>query len=202
MTLIALTGGIGSGKSTVLAMFAELGAHVFDADQFAKQAVAPESPGLARVIEAFGSEYLTAAGELDRAKLGSLVFGSEDAKKQLEKILHPEVQRLSQAAFKRVFAADPHATVVYEIPLLVETGQHEGKWDRIVTLTAPLATRLERLETQRGIDNKTALARIANQASDEERAAVADHVIDTACDLDTLRERVAEVLKDCRAEVA
>lgn len=179
MTLIGLTGGIASGKSTIGARLAELGAVRIDADQLARDAVAPRSPGLARVSERFGDAVLQADGSLDRAALGALVFSDAAKLADLNAIVHPEVRRLADARIGAARAEDPDAVIVYEIPLLVEADRG-GDWDLIVVADAPVEQRIARMVSLRGMTEVDARRRVANQASDAERRAVADVVIDTS----------------------
>lgn len=197
MTLIALTGGIASGKSTIRTRFAELGAVVIDADQLAREAVNPGTPGLTAITETFGSEMLDAAsGELNRAALGARVFGDPEALAKLNGIVHPEVRRIAAGRIAAARAADPRAVIVYEIPLLVESGHglsRDGmpqQWDVIVVADAPAEVRRKRLRELRGLTEEEAQRRIASQATDEERRAVADVIIDTAQSLDSTRAQV------------
>lgn len=189
MTLIGLTGGIASGKSTVAARLAELGAVVVDADQLAREAVAKGSPGLAKVVAAFGPRVLTDEGDLNRTVLGQIVFADDEARERLNAIVHPEVFLLSRARFANAFAADPEAVVVYDVPLLVEAGPGHA-WDMVVVAHAPAAVRRERLISLREMSAEEADRRIAAQATDEERLAIADVVIDTS---DTLEYTLAQV---------
>ena len=179
MTLIGLTGGIASGKSTIGARLAELGAVRFDADQLARDAVAPGSPGLARVSERFGDAVLQADGSLDRAALGAIVFSDAAKLADLNAIVHPEVRRLADERISAARAEDPDVVIVYEIPLLVEADRG-GDWDLIVVADAPVEQRIARMVTLRGMTEADARRRVANQASDAERRAVADVVIDTS----------------------
>ncbi len=180
MTLIGLTGGIAAGKSTIGRRLAELGAIRIDADQLARDAVAVASPGLARVAEAFGADrVIRSDGSLDRAALGAIVFADAEALARLNGIVHPEVQRLFAEAQAAALAADPDAVVVYEIPLLVEAAR-ELPFDLVVVAEAPSEVRVARMVELRGMSEADARGRIANQASDAERRAVADVVIDTA----------------------
>lgn len=179
MTLIGLTGGIASGKSTIGARFAELGAVRIDADQLARDAVAPGSPGLARVSERFGEAVLQADGSLDRAALGAQVFSDAAKLADLNAIVHPEVRRLADERISAARAEDPDAVIVYEIPLLVEADRG-GDWDLIVVADAPVEQRVARMVSLRGMTEADARRRVANQASDAERRAVADVVIDTS----------------------
>ncbi|UBQ01161.1 dephospho-CoA kinase [Curtobacterium sp. TXMA1] len=189
MRIIGLTGGIAAGKSTVSRRWAEHGAVVVDADQLARQAVAPGSPGLARVAERFGTGVLAPDGSLDRPALGSIVFADAAARKDLEAITHPEVWRLAQQAFDRAEAADPGAVVVYDVPLLAEARDSRPiRFDAVVVVDAPAAQRVERLVAHRGLPRDEAERRVAAQASDAERLALADHVVDATGSLaDTLR---------------
>ncbi|WP_336650838.1 MULTISPECIES: dephospho-CoA kinase [unclassified Leucobacter] len=181
MTVIALTGGIASGKSTIGRRLAELGAVRIDADELAREAVAPGSPGLTRVVQRFGSDMIGANGELDRAALGAVVFSDPAALAELNAIVHPEVRRIAADRIAAAEAANPDAVVVYEIPLLVETGSaRDGDWDLVLVADAPAEQRIERMVELRGMAAAEARARIAHQASDSERLAVADAVIDTS----------------------
>lgn len=180
MTVIALTGGIASGKSTIGRRFEQLGAVRIDADQLARDAVAPETPGLARVVERFGAErVLSADGALDRAALGAIVFRDPEALQALNRIVHPEVARLYAEAVTAARAADPTGVIVYEIPLLVETAR-ELEYDLAVVAEAPIEQRVARMVELRGMAESDARSRIAQQASDSARRAIADVVIDTS----------------------
>lgn len=179
MTLIGLTGGIASGKSMIGARLAERGATRIDADQLARDAVDAGSPGLARIRDRFGATVLNEDGSLDRAALGALVFSDPAALAELNGIVHPEVRRLAAEHIARARAADSDAVIVYEIPLLVETGR-DDEWDLIVVADAPVEQRVARMLELRGMSEEDARRRIANQASDEERRAIADVIIDTS----------------------
>jgi dephospho-CoA kinase len=170
---IGLTGGIGSGKTTVAALLAEHGAIVIDSDVLAREVVAPGSPGLEAVVEAFGPGVLTSAGELDRAAMGRLAFADRTARTRLEAIIHPLVRR---RAADIESAAPEHAVVVHDIPLLVETGQ-AGSFDIVVVVDTPVRLQIDRLTRERGMTPEEARSRIGAQASRDERLAVADHVI-------------------------
>lgn len=184
MQLIALTGGIAAGKSTVGRRLAELGALRIDADQLARDAVAPGSPGLAQVVARFGDGLLAADGSLNRAALGERVFANPDELAALNAIVHPEVRRLADEAIQAAIRTAPDGVVVYEIPLLVESGAKPGEggldWDTVVVADAPVETRVARMVELRGMTEAEARSRIANQASDEDRRAIADVLIDTS----------------------
>ncbi|WP_089404906.1 dephospho-CoA kinase [Geodermatophilus saharensis] len=175
MLRIGLTGGIGSGKSTVAALLAARGALVVDSDAIAREVVEPGTPGLAAVVDAFGPQVLTAGGALDRAALASIVFGDPQARARLDGIVHPLVRARAQ---ELVAAAPPDAVVVQDVPLLVETGQ-AGRFDLVLVVETDLQTRLARL-VRRGLSEDDARARIAAQATDEQRRAVADVVLDNS----------------------
>ncbi|MGO4681591.1 dephospho-CoA kinase [Microbacterium sp. 2MCAF23] len=188
MPLIALTGGIASGKSTIAARLAEHGAVVIDADRIVRDVQAPGSPVLARIAAEFGAEMIQPDGALDRARLGARVFGDAEALGRLNAIVHPAVKAESQRRFAAALAADPAAVVVYDVPLLVEA-RVDDPWDLIVVADAPASVREDRLVTERGLDRDEARKRIASQVSDERRREIADVLVDTASSLaDTLRQ--------------
>jgi dephospho-CoA kinase len=171
---VVLAGGVGSGKSTVGRMLADRGAVVIDADAIAREVVEPGTPGLAAVVERFGSGVLQADGSLDRAGLASVVFADADALAALNAITHPLVQARSSELFA---AVPPDRICVYEVPLLVEGGPvRTGEFDLVVVVETPMPLRLARL-AERGLAPDQARARIAAQASDEQRRAVADEVL-------------------------
>jgi dephospho-CoA kinase len=174
---VGLTGGIGSGKSTVAVRLAELGAVVIDSDRLAREVVAVGTPGLARVVERFGADVLAPDGSLDRPRLGRLVFSDPAALADLNAIVHPLVRARSEALTAEA-AAGGAAAVVHDVPLLVENKLAAG-YDAVIVVEAPLELRLQRL-AGRGLDSETARARIAAQASDEERRVVADVVLDNS----------------------
>ena len=188
MPLIALTGGIASGKSTIAARLAEHGAVVIDADRIVRDVQAPGSPVLARLATEFGAEMIQPDGALDRARLGARVFGDAEALGRLNAIVHPAVKQESQRRFAAALAVDPAAVVVYDVPLLVEA-RVDDPWDLIVVADAPAAVREERLVHGRGLDRAEAQKRIASQVPDDRRREIADVLIDTAGSLeDTLRQ--------------
>ena len=179
MQLIGLTGGIASGKSTIARRLAEHGAVHLDADQLARDVVAPGTPALARIAERFGAAVISTEGALDRAALGALVFSDSGALADLEAIVHPAVQDLTRRLIAQAGERDPEAVVVYDVPLLVEAAV-DHPWDLVVVADAPAELRVERLIKLRGMSEDDARARVRNQASDEQRRAIADVVIDTS----------------------
>jgi dephospho-CoA kinase len=187
--LIALTGGIGSGKSTVARRWVELGATEIDADVLAREVVAPGSTGLALVAKQFGSEVLAADGTLDRAALAKIAFSSEENRKLLESILHPLIQQL---ALEKVEGLS--GVIVYTIPLFVESNS-KLKFDKVVTISCDEAVRVKRLVESRGMSEREAISRISAQASDAQREAVSDIVIDSNCTMAELVSRADSVFE-------
>ena len=178
MYLIGLTGGIAAGKSTIARRLADHGAVILDADHIAREVVEPGTPALEKIARVFGTGTLRADGSLDRAALGGNVFRDPEALKKLNAIVHPAVRERTAALIAETAAADPDAIVVYDVPLLVEAAV-ENPFDLIVVAHAPAETRVERLVTLRGMREPDARARVAAQADDDERLAVADVVIST-----------------------
>lgn len=188
MPLIALTGGIASGKSTIARRLAELGAVIVDADQIVRDVQAPGSAVLARIEEVFGVDVIAEDGSLDRAALGAKVFADPAQLAQLNAIVHPAVRAESQRRFEAVASADPETVVVYDVPLLVEA-RVDDPWDLIVVAHAPADERRRRLVDLRGMAEQAAQERIDAQVSDDRRLAVADEIIDTSGSLEeTMRQ--------------
>lgn len=188
MKLIALSGGIASGKSTIARRLASHGAVHIDADHLAREAVEPESAALRRIEESFGSEVIANDGSLDRAALGRLVFDDPQALAALNSIVHPEVRKLAQQRLDAAEEADPEAVVVYDVPLLIEAGV-QLPWDLIVIAEAPAEVRAQRMVRLRGMTDEEAKQRIATQATDEARREIADVIIDTSgSEADTLKQ--------------
>ncbi|MEY4994522.1 MAG: hypothetical protein RLZ65_371 [Actinomycetota bacterium] len=187
--LIALTGGIGSGKSTVAKRLVELGATEIDADVLAREVVAPGTEGLQAVLDEFGADLLV-DGQLDRASLGKRAFASQESRKNLEGILHPRIQQLAKTKMSGI-----QGFIVYTIPLLVEVGDRLG-FEKVVTVSCPESVRLDRLIRLRGMTLEDAKARIASQASDAQREAIADYVINSDCSLDELQTQVDSLYQE------
>ena len=187
MLLVALTGGIGSGKSLAGEYLAALGAIVVDSDQLARAVVERGTPAFDEIVERFGDEILK-DGNLDRSNLGELVFSNPAARAELEAITHP---RIREALDEIVASCDPEDVIVNQIPLLVETGGKD-RFDYIISITAPLELRRERC-IARGMKSYEFEKRVAAQASDEERTAISNHVIDNAGDADALLRAIEEL---------
>jgi dephospho-CoA kinase len=196
MLLVGLTGGIGTGKSTVARMLEKRGAVVFDADVLARQAVAPGTPGFDQVIERFGPNVLAPGGGLDREALASIVFSDPAARRDLEGIVHPEVRRMFAEGCEEY--RDSDRVVVFSAPLLVETGMHTA-FDLLIVVSAPVATQIERLMRDRGMAERDVRARIAAQLPLEAKAEVADILVDNEGTLENLEGRVDRVWRDLDA---
>lgn len=194
MLRVGLTGGIASGKTAVSDLLAEHGAVIIDADVLAREVVEPGTPGLAAVVQRFGPAVLTEDGRLDRPALGQIVFADEAARRDLEAIIHPAV-RARAAAVEAAAAAD--AVVVHVIPLLVETGQHED-FDVLVVVDVEPGLQLKRLQQRNGLDPTAAQARVAAQASRQERLQVAHVVLDNSATQAELAQQVDRLWHDLR----
>ncbi|QAY62517.1 dephospho-CoA kinase [Xylanimonas allomyrinae] len=201
MLRIGLTGGIAAGKSVASRRLAQLGAVVVDYDQLAREAVEPGSAGLEQVREVFGPGVIAADGTLDRAALGARVFGDDEARRALERIVHPAVRRLAAEREAAAAARDPRAVVVHDIPLLVETGQAD-RFAVVVVVDAPAPLRIARLVSRRGHDEEAARARVAAQATDEERVAAADVLLDGTGSEENLRAQVDALWDRVAADAA
>jgi dephospho-CoA kinase len=189
---IGLSGGIGAGKSAVSARLAELGAVVVDADRLAREVVAPGTPGLAAVVDAFGADLVLPDGTLDRPALGRRVFADEEVRRRLEGIVHPLV---GQRTGELIAAAPADAVVVHDVPLLVEK-RMGAAYHLVVLVDAPVETRLARLAELRGMPVEDARARIGAQADHETRRAAADVWLDNSGDLATLAGQVDRLWRD------
>jgi dephospho-CoA kinase len=190
---VGLTGGIASGKSTVSQILRELGAVVIDGDALAREVVAKGTPGLAQVVAEFGQGMLGPDGELDRPRMGELVFSDEGARRRLEAIVHPLV-------FERIVALEENAAegavVVHDIPLLAESGR-AGTFDAVIVVDAPPEQQVER-GVARGMAEADVRGRMASQASREERLAVATHIVENTGTVEELRARVTELYDELR----
>ncbi|HRY10018.1 MAG: dephospho-CoA kinase [Actinobacteria bacterium] len=185
MRRVGLTGGIGSGKSTVAQLFSELGAYVVDADRVAREVVAPGSDGLRALVAEFGPGICAPDGSLDRAAMAEVVFADESARARLNAITHP---RIAARTAELMAALPDDAVVIHDVPLLAELGL-QGAYDLVVVVDAPDDVRITRL-IDRGLSESDARARIAAQAGREQRLAIADVVIDNSGDLVSLTQQV------------
>ncbi|TFB91991.1 dephospho-CoA kinase [Cryobacterium luteum] len=203
MYLIGLTGGIASGKSTVAKMLADLGAVIIDADQLAREVVQPGTPGLAAIAAEFGGDILLADGTLNRPALGAIIFSDPIRRTLLNNITHPAVRQLSRDQIAAAAAADPSAIVVYDVPLLAEAvAGGLVSFDLVVVVQADADTRIQRMMELRGLTRAEATHRITAQASDAERLALADVVIDNTGTVDATLAQVNALWERVRSAEA
>jgi dephospho-CoA kinase len=189
---VGLTGGIGAGKSEAAKRLAQNGAIIIDADKLAREVVAPGTGGLAEIIQAFGTDVLTADGTLDRPALGAKIFGDDEARKRLERIIHPRVRARTA---ELTHAAPPDAIVVNDVPLLIETGL-QSSYHLVLVIDANQDQRIRRLVETRGMTEEQAAARIAAQATDEQRRRAADVLIDNNGDVGRLRRQIDVLVRE------
>lgn len=194
MYLIGLTGGIASGKSVVGKRLAELGAVLIDADVLAREVVEPGTEGLAQIATEFGPSVIAADGSLDRPALGAIIFADADKRAALNAITHPAVWRRAVELIDAAKAIDPRAVVVYDVPLLVEaSADRPMTFDLIVVVQAEAQTRISRMVELRGMSREEATHRLNSQATDAERLAIADVVIDSNGSLERTLEQADEL---------
>jgi dephospho-CoA kinase len=191
---VGLTGGIGAGKSEVSSRLATQGAVVIDADEVAREVVAPGTPGLAQVTAAFGPQVLSQDGSLDRTRLGEIVFADPGLRARLNAIVHPLVAARMREIEQQ---AGPGALIVHDVPLITENDL-TGDYDIVVVVDVAPRTQLERLVKQRGLTREQASARIAAQATREQRLAVAGIVIDNSGSLAELDRQAGELWAELR----
>ncbi len=194
MLIVGLTGGMGVGKSTVGGLLSELGAEVIDVDALGRKILEPGGLAVSAVVERFGPTVSETDGSINRAALAEIVFGNAEQLTALEEISHPAINEMLDQTVDSLGISD--AIVVYDMAVLVESRlgyDTKHPYEVVVVVEAPMADRLERLQQQRGIEPKDALARIESQASDEERRAVAQFLIANGGDLDALSDATAEL---------
>ena len=192
MLLIGLTGGIGSGKSTVAAMLRDQGIRVVDADQIAREVVEPGQPALAEIVEVFGQDILNDDGTLNRQELANRAFATEEATNALNTITHPRIEQETQRQFD-LAAAEKENFLVYDMPLLVERGLHE-EMDMVIVVHTDIEERVRRLVEHRGLDEDDVRRRMSHQVDDVTRLASADVLIDNNGSVDHLRKQVVDFL--------
>jgi dephospho-CoA kinase len=196
MVLVGLTGGIGSGKSTVARSLERRGAVVFDADVLAREAIAPRTPGFQRVVERFGRNVVASDGSIDREALAAIVFADVGVRRDLEAIVHPEVLRMFADAAAEY--RDTDRVVVLSAPLLVETGMHAA-FDMVIVVTASPEAQVERLVRERGMSPEAVRSRMAAQLPLEAKAEAADILIDNEGTIGELEAQVDRVWRDLEA---
>ena len=199
MLLVGLTGGIGSGKTTVARMLEARGAVVFDADLLARDAIAAGTPGRERVLERFGPNVLAPGGDIDRDAIAAVVFADPAARRDLEAIVHPEIRRLFAEGAEAYEGSD--AVVVFSAPLLVETGMHTA-FEVLVVVSAPTEAQVDRLLRGRGMSESAIRQRIDAQLPLEEKAAVADVLIDNEGTFEELEGQIDRVWTELRSRAA
>jgi dephospho-CoA kinase len=192
--LVGLTGGIATGKSTVSAMFAHLGAKVVDADLLAREVVMPGQPAHGQIVDEFGAEVLQADGQLDRKRLGAIVFADAAKRRRLEQITHPAIRARQQRILSVYEEEAFEGVVIWDVALLIETGGVKGM-DKVVVVAADPATELARLMARDGLSEDEASRRIASQMPVAEKAKLADYVIDNAGARAETERRVREVYR-------
>lgn len=184
--LIGLTGGIGSGKTTVANLFVDLGAGIVDTDEIAKALTAPGAPAVAEIGEHFGAEYVTPEGALDRGRMRKLVFGNDQARRELESMLHPRI-RLET---RRMIAETAAPYVIVVVPLLLETRSYDGLVHRILVVDCAPETQVERVMRRSGLSREDVLSIMATQLPRDERLRNADDIVDNDGDLSALRPQI------------
>jgi len=197
MLRVGLTGSIAVGKSFVLAVLAELGCHVIDADTIAREVVAPGTPGLNAVVNAFGKEVLKENGSLDRAKLGEIVFGDEAKRLQLNSILHPFIIAAQDARLRDWELQDPNCTAVVDAALMIESGGYR-RFDKLIVVHCRPEVQLERLMRRNKLSRAAGEQRIATQMPQEEKKRYADYLIDTSGEFAETRRQTEEIYRALR----
>ena len=197
MLRVGLTGSIAVGKSFVAGVFAELGCHVVDADQTAREVVAPNSPGLRAVVTAFGSEFLHGDGTLDRAKLGALVFSEPAKRLTLNSILHPHIIAEQDKLLRLWEAQDPDGIGIVDASLMIESGGSK-RFDKLIVVHCDDEVQIARLMARNGLTQAQAEERVAAQMSQEEKKAFADYLIDTSDGFESARKRTEEVFAELK----
>lgn len=192
---IALTGGIGSGKSEVARLLASFGAVVIDSDLLSREVVEPGTSGLAQIVAAFGPQMLQPDGALNRQALGVRVFSDAASRAKLNRIVHPEIRELAGIREAAVRTSDPSAIVVHDIPLLYETGKYD-QFDAVIAVQADEEVRSQRLAANRGMTPEQIRSRMAAQATDDQRASIATHVVVNEGTIAALHEQVRDVWRE------
>ena len=197
MILVGLTGGVATGKSTVAKMFKRCGAVVIDADQLAHDVVKPGKPAWLEIVKTFGRAVLNPDRTLNRRELGAVVFGNRTKLRQLEQIIHPRVAREQARLTKQAARKDPHAVVIYDVPLLFEAGI-DKRVDHTIVVTANQETQIARLKKRNGLSRAEAIRRIRSQMPLAKKIQRADHVLNGTLSRPSLRQQVSLLLKYLR----
>jgi len=197
MLRVGLTGSIAVGKSYVASVFAELGCHVLDADETAREVVLPGSPGLTAVANAFGEEVLNPDGTLNRQQLGALVFADEEKRQQLNYLLHPFIIARQDEILREWESADPDGIGIVDAALMIESGGYK-RFDKLIVVHCRPEVQLERLMLRNGLTREEAQRRINSQMPQEEKQKFADYLIDTSDGYELARARTLDVYKQLR----
>ena len=197
MILVGLTGGVATGKSTVAKIFKRCGAVVIDADELARRVVEPGKPAWRDIVKLFEKTVFNPDRSLDRQALGSIVFRNRAKLRQLEHIIHPRVAREQQQLVRRVAKRNPHAVVIYEVPLLFEAGV-DKRVDQTIVVTADRKTQISRLKKRNGLSRTEALRRISNQMPLAKKIQRADHVLNGTLSRPSLRKQVGQLFEHLR----
>ncbi len=192
MLRVGLTGSIAVGKSFVTSVFAELGCHVLDADQTAREAVMPGADGLNAVVQEFGDEILAPDGTLDRARMGSIVFADEEKRLRLNQILHPIIIARQDEILRTWEAENPNGIAIVDAALMIESGGYK-RFDKLIVVHCRPEVQLERLMLRNNLTPAEAQRRIASQMPQEEKQRYADYLIDTSDGFEPARQRTLEV---------
>lgn len=198
MILAGLTGGIASGKSVVSRQFKKLGAFLIDADELAREAVAPDRPAWRDVVNAFGSDILNPDRTVNRKKLADIVFRDEAKRKRLNAIVHPAVFAEQERLTNQIAARDPGAVVIYDAALLIETGAFR-RMDKVVVVTADSETQIERIISRDGLSREDAERRVASQAPNSEKIGHADYILDGSRPIEQVEREVGRIYKELRS---
>jgi dephospho-CoA kinase len=199
MLRVGLTGSIGVGKSFVSGVFAELGCHVLDADETAREVVAPNSPGLLALVTAFGKEILTPEGTLDRSRMATLVFADADKRATLNSILHPYIIARQDEQLRDLELTDPDGIALVDAALMIESGGYK-RFDKLLVVHCRAEVQLARLMSRNNLSREEAERRIAAQMPQDEKKKFADYLIDTSDGFAAARKRAAEVYDNLREE--
>lgn len=198
MLKVGLTGSIAVGKSHVLGLLKDLGCHVIDADRIARDVVAPGTAGLKSVADAFGADVLQPNGQLDRQKLGDLVFADESKRRQLNSILHPIIIAAQDRLVRQIELRDPNGIVIIDAALMIESGGFR-RLDKLIVVHCRPEIQLERLMSRDGLSREAAVKRIAAQMPQQEKMKYGDYLIDTSGDFSDTRTQVAGVFAQLQA---
>jgi dephospho-CoA kinase len=197
MLTVGVTGGVASGKTTVCRIFKEEGAHLIDADRIARELVEPRRPAWRELTRAFGKEILQKSGTIDRKRLGNIAFSNSGKRRLLNGILHPRIEKEMGKKVRQIKRKNPHAIVVFDVPLLVETGFHQ-EVDRVVVVTSKKTQQTERLRKRAGMSEEETRRIIASQMAIEKKVKVADFIIRNEGSIAQTRRKTREVFQELR----